>query len=160
MFEAFDRDGSGTIDYDELVRIIRGPMNEFRQKIVVTAFKKLDKTGDGVVDMSDIKGVYNAKNHPDVKAGKKTEDEILCEFLDTFEMHHSLQTGGTGRDSSVTLEEFFEYYNNVSASIDRDDYFELMMKNAWNFDAKPVKKAWAADYGGGSGSPSKATKFY
>ncbi len=30
-------------------------------------------------------GVYNAKLHPDVKAGKKTEDEILGEFLDTFE---------------------------------------------------------------------------
>ena len=40
--------------------------------------------------MSDLKGVYNASNHPDVKAGKKTEDEILCEFLDTFEMHHAL----------------------------------------------------------------------
>lgn len=27
--------------------------------------------------------------HPDVKSGKKTEDEILYEFLDTFEQHHT-----------------------------------------------------------------------
>ena len=61
-------------------------------------------------------------------------------------MHHSLATGGTGRDARVTKEEWVEYYNNVSCSIDNDQYFELMMKNAWNLDNKaPVKKAWASD---------------
>ena len=40
--------------------------------------------------MNDIRGVYNAKNHPDVKSGKKTEDDILGEFLDTFEIHFAL----------------------------------------------------------------------
>jgi calcyphosin len=27
VFQAFDRDGSGEIDYDEFVRGVRGPMN-------------------------------------------------------------------------------------------------------------------------------------
>ena len=49
------------------------------------AFDKLDRDGSGVIDINDIKGVYNARNHPDVKSGKKTEDEILGEFLETFE---------------------------------------------------------------------------
>jgi Ca2+-binding EF-hand superfamily protein len=102
LFNAFDRDGSGAVDYDELLRYVRGPMNQFRINLVKQAFKKIDKTGDGVLDLSDLKGTYNAKHHPDVKAGKKTEEDILCEFLDTFEMHHSLATGGTGRDSRVT----------------------------------------------------------
>jgi len=30
------------------------------------------------------------------------------------------------------MEEFIEYYNNVGASIDNDQYFELMMINSWN----------------------------
>jgi len=34
----------------------------------------------------------------------------------------------------VTKEEFIEYYNNISASIDRDDYFSAMIKSAWDFD--------------------------
>jgi Ca2+-binding EF-hand superfamily protein len=38
VFTAFDRDGSGEIDYDEFVRGVRGPMNPFRIKIVKTAF--------------------------------------------------------------------------------------------------------------------------
>ena len=34
-------------------------------------------------------------------------------------------------DGIVTLDEFNEYFRDVSASIDDDAYFELMMKNAW-----------------------------
>lgn len=50
-----------------------------------------------------------------------------------------------------------EYYNNVSASIDDDKYFELMMNNAWNLDNKAsVKKAWAADMT----QPPKTTKYF
>jgi Ca2+-binding EF-hand superfamily protein len=55
------------------------------------AFDRLDKDKSGIINVDDIKGVYNGKNHPDVKAGKKSEDEVLSEFLDTFEMHHTLK---------------------------------------------------------------------
>lgn len=49
-------------------------------------------------------------------------------------------------DHIVTKDEFDEYYNNVSASIDRDDYFELMMNSAWNLDGSRVtKKGWKGE---------------
>jgi hypothetical protein len=39
-----------------------------------------------------------------------------------------------------------EYYNNVSASIEEDEYFELMMTSAWNLDGKRVtKKGWGGE---------------
>ena len=51
------------------------------------------------------------------------------------------------RDGVVTMEEWLEYYNNVSMSIDRDDYFELMMNNVWNLDGSRVtKKGWSGEY--------------
>jgi hypothetical protein len=139
VFKIFDRDRNGTIDYDEFLRAIRGEMNDFRKALAVKAFKTMDKDNSGVLDLNDIKGVYNAKMHPDVKSGKKTEDEILFEFLDTFEIHHSDHVEDV-RDHNVTLNEWIEYYNNVSMSIDRDDYFELMMNGAWNFKGDRVTK--------------------
>ena len=44
------------------------------------------------------------------------------EFLETFETHHNIMTGGSS-DNRVSLEEFIEYYTNVGASLDNDDYF-------------------------------------
>ena len=144
VYKAFDRYGSGSIDYDEFVRGVRGEMNQFRKKIALAAFKRIDRDGSGILDINDIKGVYNAKMHPDVKSGKKSEDEILGEFLETFEAHHAMSGAGT-RDRNVTPDEFVEYYNNVSASIDNDQYFELMMINAWKLHGEATRKpAYAA----------------
>jgi hypothetical protein len=54
-----------------------------------------------------------------VTTGKKSEDEVLAEFLKTFEIHHNVLYGNS-TDGTVTLEEFIEYYNNISCSIDND----------------------------------------
>jgi Ca2+-binding EF-hand superfamily protein len=89
LFKIFDRTGDGVIDYDEFLRGVRGEMNQFRQNIAKKAFKIMDKDGSGVLDVNDIRQNYNAKQHPDVKSGKKKEDDILMEFLDTFEQHYS-----------------------------------------------------------------------
>jgi len=88
-----------------------------------------------VLDISDIKGKYDASKHPEVKSGKKTEDEVLKEFLETFEMHHNVMNNNKS-DGRVTMDEFIEYYTNISASIDNDAYFDLMITNAWNLDGK------------------------
>ena len=54
--------------------------------------------------------------------GRKTEEQVLGEFLETFEAHHNIMVNGQ-RDFRVTFDEFIEYYTNVSASIDDDMYF-------------------------------------
>ena len=143
LFDIFDKDHSGQIDYDEFLSGIVGEMNDFRVAIVKKAFDKLDKNHNGVIELDDIRGTYSARKHPDVLSGKKTEDEVLAEFLDTFEYHFSFLNSEKTRDSVVNLEEFIEYYNNISMIIDDDQYFELMMTNAWNLDNKPnYGKGW------------------
>lgn len=54
------------------------------------------------------------------------------------------------RDYRVTLEEFIEYYTNVSASIDDDMYFIQMMNSAWNLQGdstayKNYGKGWSSE---------------
>ena len=123
LFKYFDRNLDGKVSYDEFLRALRGDLNDARKRMVGMAFQKLDKTGDGVVTIDDLIGVYDVSFHPDFRAGKKTRDQILQDFASQWDT--------INKDGKITLEEFEDYYKDVSASIDRDDYFELMMRNAW-----------------------------
>ncbi|NXR37897.1 CAPSL protein, partial [Zosterops hypoxanthus] len=124
LFRIFDKDGSGTIDLDEFLVTLRPPMSNARKDIVMQAFQKLDKTGDGVVTIEDLRGLYNAKYHPKYVNGDWTEDQVFRAFLDNFDSPGD-------KDGKVTTEEFMNYYAGVSASIDTDIYFIIMMKNSW-----------------------------
>jgi hypothetical protein len=80
--------------------------------------------------------------------GKKTEDQILQEFLQTFEIAHSIRNSDAP-NYVVTKEEFEEYYNNISASIDNDAEFELILTNAWRLTEESRRgmgtKGWASE---------------
>ena len=65
-------------------------MNQFRTDICIKVFKMMDISGDGFLGLEDIKDRYNASNHPDVRSGKRTEEEVLKEFLETFESHYNV----------------------------------------------------------------------
>lgn len=135
LFSYFDKDDSGSITYDEFLNGVRGVMNQRRRGLVHMAFNVLDKDRSGEIDLNDIKGVYNASAHPDVVMEKRTEEEILLEFIENFQT-------GKDKDDIVTAKEFEEYYANVSASIDDDDYFELMIRNAWHISGG---EGWCAN---------------
>ena len=123
LFDVFDDNDDGVLDYDELILHIKGQMNAFRCSMVKKAFEKLDADRSGVLDVTDVKHYYDPSRHPDVKSGKITPDEALSNFLETFEAHRSLSKGDAASikgDKRVTLNEFQDYYSNVSASIDDD----------------------------------------
>ncbi|KAI8115252.1 calcyphosin-like isoform X1 [Lucilia cuprina] len=128
MFRSFDEDGSGSVNMTEFLLKLRPPMSKARLDIIDKAFAKMDRTGDGVITLEDLRNVYTAREHPKFKSGEKTEDEILTDFLHNFE-------GGRGNlDGKVTKEEFVNYYATISASIDNDEYFQLMMTRAYAMD--------------------------
>uniref|UniRef100_A0A671LNT1 Calcyphosine-like b n=1 Tax=Sinocyclocheilus anshuiensis TaxID=1608454 RepID=A0A671LNT1_9TELE len=111
------------IEKEEFLITLRPPMSNARKEVVLQAFKKLDKTGDGVITIEDLRGVYNVKNHPKYRNGEWTEDQEFHKFLDSFDSPDD-------KDGK----EFLNYYSGVSASIDTDIYFIVMMKNAWKLD--------------------------
>jgi len=120
-------------------------MPQCRLSIIDQAFDKMDRDDDGVITIADLKNVYSVKEHPKYQSGEKSEDEILTDFLHNFE-------GGRGNldgkvcstditlndisimsmfNSQITREEFVNYYATISASIDNDMYFDLMMRRAY-----------------------------
>jgi Ca2+-binding EF-hand superfamily protein len=147
LFAELDTNKNGAIDYPEFLNNVIGEMNERRKKIVVQVFKSLDKNKNGMIDLDDIRDTYNAKMHPDVLTGKKTEDEVLAEFLDTFEYQFNLLSDEKENEGKISLEEFLEYYNNISVGIKDDDYFEEMIKSVYNLDnRRNNKKYWSGEY--------------
>lgn len=72
-------------------------MNQMRIDLIEKAFEKLDKTGDGVVTLEDIQGVYNIKSNSEYLNGNKTEEQLLEDFLKKFEPNGSA-------DAKVNLE--------------------------------------------------------
>ena len=54
---------------------------------------------------------------------KKEPVEVYKDFMKQWDTQVA--------DGIVTFEEFMDYFRDVSASIDSDEYFAVMMKNAW-----------------------------
>ena len=55
-----------------------------------------------------------------------TAEEVFVEFLASF--------GDKNGDGVITREEWSDYYAAVSANIDNDEHFCLLMRNAWKLD--------------------------
>jgi len=124
IMDFFDKNDDGTISFDEFLVTIRGAMNDRRKEFVAMAYQLLDKNGDQRVTISDIAAAYDVSENPEVISGEKTPEEALREFMEQWDTQE--------KDGIVTYSEFLEYYRDVSASVDDDDYFELMMRNAWH----------------------------
>ena len=127
IFQYFDKDNSNSIEYDEFLTGLRGTLSPKRMKLVSLAFDVLDVDKSGVVDATDVALIYDPSEHPAVVSGAKSKEAVLREFLDTFDV-------GGEVDGKVTRDEFVNYYTNISASIDNEDYFELMIRNAWHIE--------------------------
>ena len=123
IFEYFDKDKSGSITITEFMVGLRPEMPTCRKELVMQAHALLDANSDGSVTMEDIKRLFDATKHPDVLTGKKTSDQVFTEFCSEWDKNG---------DNVITKDEFVEYYNDISAGIDSDQYFELMMRNAWH----------------------------
>ena len=55
LFDAFDRDSNGSVDFNEFMCALRPSMSPARVSVIDEAFDKLDVNGDGVLRMDDLK---------------------------------------------------------------------------------------------------------
>ena len=94
--------------------------------------------------MDEIRISFSPILHPDTISGKKTEDEMIAEFLDNLQYHFSLLKSEKEQENNqINLEEFLTFFNNISAGIEDDDYFEDVIKGGFNLEErKPKKKGW------------------
>jgi len=75
-----------------------------------------------------MKDNYDVTQHPDAKLSKRTEDQVLLDFLTAVENYIEYKDI---RDGKLTLKEFIEFFSFISFAIDNDHYFEMIMQGAW-----------------------------
>ena len=125
----------GTIHTGELIKGIRGRMPPGRSEAVHAAFNKMDVGGTGFIEWNDIAMLFAPRGHPDVVGGKRTEEAVRADFLNTFghgETFGDLPTAaGAAAKRSVHVTSFEDYWAHVSASIEDDATFKMMMWNVW-----------------------------
>ena len=126
LMSYMDSDGSGTINIDEFLVALRGGLSKSRLPVVQAAFAKFDKDGSGQITKKDLYDVYSVEKHPKYISGEMSKDQIFNKFLTKF--------GDTNDDGIITYDEWLINYCKLSASIDNDEHFVLMMKNAWKLD--------------------------
>lgn len=95
--------------------------------MVLKAFAMMDKNGSGTITVSDIASIYDVSKNPEFLEKRLTKDQILANFLHQFEGPHSNMKG----DAEITLDEWVDYYTDLSMSIPTDDYFVAMMESTW-----------------------------
>lgn len=123
MLKHFDRDGNGSVDFNEFIRTIRGDLSASRKAVIRQAYNKLDVTKDGKVTLDDIAKLYDASGHPEVLNGRRSQEQVFFEFMSMWETQK--------RDGIISFDEFCDYYADISAGIESDEYFTSMMTSAW-----------------------------
>ena len=136
LFNYFDKDGSGYIDYGEFIGGILGDLSKFRKDILKQVFDKIDKDETGTITVGQLREAYNPKEHPLVRQGKRSEDEILGDFIDSLEYHFSLlneknEENVDVNDIKIDFDDFCDFYKTISVSIEDDKYFEIMVMSEW-----------------------------
>jgi Ca2+-binding EF-hand superfamily protein len=110
IFSLFDKDGSGDIDFNEMMEAICGPFPANRLRIVSEAFDKLDSNGNGLLEMSEVKDKFDPSRHPEVILGRKTAEEARANFFDMFNTFHAA-SNNMNSEKSVTKTEFIQYHH-------------------------------------------------
>lgn len=102
----------GGVAYKEMLTDLRGTMNQNRVNSVIDAYKRVQKVVGNNVTLEALGKMYDAKKHPEVLSGKKTDREAFQEFIWSWD--------NIKPDYVVEIEEFAAYFEDLSAMIPRD----------------------------------------
>jgi calcyphosin len=98
-------------------------LNEYRIGFIRKAYEKLDVNRDGLVKLDDIAKIYDVSQHAEILSGKADPKDVFMSYMSLWDTQKP--------DGIITFAEFCDYYRDVSASIDSDEYFGAMMTSAW-----------------------------
>ena len=132
------------MNYGKLLSALtNNTLNERRLNVVKEAFKRIDVENCGVVNLSDVKSLFNSKNSPLVREGYITEEDFYNNFMETFQTHHNIFR--SAKIKKVNFEEFLDYYKYFSITIEDDYLFEETLISCWKLTKSKIAHAGPKD---------------
>ena len=131
LFNALNKNNN-IMQINKLINLIKGNLDEKRKIIIVTTFENIDFEKKGEISIQSLKEMFNAKNHPDVLKGIKSQEGVFEQFCYSIDLY--CEVNDVQKNGYLTLEKFVDYYSGVSACIQDDDYFENLLKGIWIYD--------------------------
>ncbi|CAD8178022.1 unnamed protein product [Paramecium octaurelia] len=123
IFQTFDKNGNGKIEFNEFLDAFRLQMSDKRLYYVQRAYASIEQKA-GKVTLETMGRLINVKEHPDVLKGYKTERQVFQDFVSHWNK--------TNPDRVIPFQEFGEFYQDVSSSVQQDETFEAILKKSWN----------------------------
>jgi Ca2+-binding EF-hand superfamily protein len=139
-WQVLDLNEIGYLSYYVLLRALFGEMSIARHNQFRTLMRKLDSQKTGYIQINDIYKYYKVARHPRVRSGEVKEEDFKSNFLSSFEQLNpskvpeffALSTTTDFKSPIIAYEQFEEYYNGLSITVDTDDDFLKILKNSWN----------------------------
>ena len=129
FFNYLDSEKTGRIPTNDIINIIKGSLDDKRKEIINEVFSYIDNDKKGEIPLNNLKNIYNAKDHPDVLDGNKTEQEIYNQFCYTIDVYIRVNKI---LNNSINNEQFIDYYSGISPSIKNDEKFKNILETVWN----------------------------
>jgi hypothetical protein len=89
--DIFDKFSSNNqfLNFSSFIRNFKKILSSVRLECVEKAFTSLDIDCTEMLSVDDIKLKFNAASHPDVMKNNRSEDDVIVEFLDCFELNYN-----------------------------------------------------------------------
>ena len=130
IFYQFSKDNIN-LDFISFIREFKKELNKNKLNYVEDAYSILNINQNEKVPIEYIKRKYDAKNHPDVISGKKTEEEKLLEFIDCFEINFDL-LNQYSNVNFIDFEIFANFYEYVAFVYDNDKIFGKILTSTFH----------------------------
>ncbi|KAG5464153.1 hypothetical protein LSCM1_00333 [Leishmania martiniquensis] len=131
LMKRFDTTGNNVVCAQDFLADLRGTMPLDRMRAVIYAYQQLIIEGRGSVEFKDMHSLFclNAAAIPDVVDDVIQREEAVLDF-------ESCWPGRVGcKIGTVTLDEFVEYYADVSPAEESDERFSTLLQRAWAIPA-------------------------
>jgi hypothetical protein len=137
IFDFFkEKPPSKFLDFLRFLKYFKVQLEGKRLNVVEDTFINLDVEQTGRLVMDDVRMKYYMEGHPDCRARRRSADDVLMEFFDTFELNYNFLVAAEdeGEGSNlISFQEFANYYEYVSFVYEDEEAFVDVVNSTWKF---------------------------